>query len=73
MQQQSSEYQSKLEDKKFTVHTIPSNRITFFTGFPNKQIFEHVLEFINPGPNGENLVYTSNEAKEQVFFCFYVK
>ena len=65
MQQQSSEYQSKLEDKRFTIDTISSNNIKFFIGFPNKQIFEDVLEFLNPGPNGKNLVYTRNEAKDE--------
>ena len=65
MQQQSSEYQSKLEDKKFTIDTMSSNNITFFTGFPNKQIFEDILELLNPGPNGENLVHTRNEAKDE--------
>ena len=65
MQQQSSEYQSKLEDKKFTIDTMSSNNITFFTRFTNKQIFEDILELLNPGPNGENLVYTRNEAKDE--------
>jgi hypothetical protein len=65
MQQQSSEFKAKLENSKFSVDTIPSNSFTFFTGFPNKEIFESVLEFLNPGPNGENLVFVRNEAKNE--------
>jgi hypothetical protein len=57
MQQQSLECKEKLENSKFSVDTIPSNSFTFFTGFPNKEIFESMLEFLNPGSKGANLVY----------------
>ena len=65
MQQQSSEFKAKLEDIKFSVDTIANKSFTFYTGFPNKEIFESVLEFLNPGPNGENLVLVRNEAKDE--------
>ncbi len=54
-----------MEDIKFSVDTIANKSFTFYTGFPNKEIFESVLEFLNPGPNGENLVLVRNEAKDE--------
>ena len=38
----------------------------FYTGFPNREVFNSLLTFLNAGANGENLVYTRNESKPDV-------
>lgn len=35
---------------------LEKDAIPFYTGFPNKQVFEDVLEYLNPGENGENII-----------------
>ena len=48
---------NKLEKATFSVDSISNDAITFYTGFPNKDVFEHVLNFLNPGENCENITY----------------
>ena len=41
--------------------------INFYTGFPNKAMFDSVFNFLDPGDHGENIVYwhsSSNETRE---------
>ncbi|CAB3996361.1 Hypothetical predicted protein, partial [Paramuricea clavata] len=37
------------------------DNIQFYTGFPHKQVFENVLEYLNPGENGEDIVNVCNQ------------
>lgn len=67
-----SKLEKTVEELTFSVDSISEDNIQFYTGFPNKQVFENVLEYLNPGENGENIVNvrsqgtpTSNEKSEQ--------
>ena len=38
--------------------------MTCYTGFPSKSVIDHVLvECLNPGMNGENIIHVRNQSK----------
>ena len=47
-----------VRNMEFCIENIEDADICFYTGFPNRQVYNTVLTFLNPGANGENLVYT---------------
>ncbi len=58
---------NKLEKATFSVDSISNDAIKFYTGISNKDVFEHVLNFLNPGENCENITYVGyvhNKAKQ---------
>ena len=49
---------SVLEAGIFTIDRFESDKdVTFYTGFPNRIVFESVFEFLNPRKKGENISY----------------
>ena len=49
---------SVLEARVFTIVRFESDKdVTFYTGFPNRIVFESVFEFLDPGNKGENISY----------------
>ena len=49
---------SVLEARVFTIDRFESDKdVTFYTGFPNRIVFESVFEFLDPGDEGENISY----------------
>ena len=38
--------------------------LTFYTGFPNRGVFESVFEFLDPGNEGENIKYWHSESDD---------
>ena len=49
---------SVLEARVFTIDRFESDKdVTFYTGFPNRVVFESVFEFLDPGNKGENIPY----------------
>ena len=49
---------SVLEARVFTIDRFESDKdVTFYTGFPNRIVFESVFEFLDPGNKGENISY----------------
>lgn len=58
--------QETVSSTKFCIENINDKDIPFFTGFPSKEVFHAVLTYLNPGPNGENLVYIRQESKPDV-------
>ena len=55
-----------VRDMEFCIENIEDNDICFYTGSPNRQVYDSVLTYLNPGANGENLVYTRNESRPDV-------
>lgn len=55
-QNQVETLQRKLKASQFSVENISDSDFNFYTGFPSRTLFESVLKFLNPGPNGENIV-----------------
>lgn len=41
--------------------------INFYTGFPNYQTLQTCYNFLNPGENGENIVYNTNASNDLKF------
>ena len=64
LQGANSHLEKNLEKASFSVDSIPKDAILFYTGFPNKQVFEDVLEYLNPGEKGENITYVRNTIKQ---------
>ena len=64
LQGANSQLEKNLEKASFSVDSIPKDAIPFYTGFPNKQVFEDVLEYLNPGEKGENITYVRNTIKQ---------
>ena len=58
LQGANSQLEKNLEKASFSVDSIPKDAIPFYTGFPNKQVFEDVLDYSNPGEKGENITYS---------------
>lgn len=56
------QYEQTIRDMEFCIENIEDTDICFYTGFPNRQVYDAVLTYLNPGKNGENLVYTRNES-----------
>ena len=49
---------SVLEATAFTIDRFESDKhVTFYTGFPNRIVFESVFEFLDPGNKSENISY----------------
>lgn len=49
---------SVLQGRVVTLDRFVSDKdVTFYTGFPNRIVFESVFEFLDPGKNGENISY----------------
>jgi len=49
---------SVLKARVFTIDRFESDKdVTFYTGFPNRIVFESVFEFLDPGNKGENISY----------------
>ena len=49
---------SVLEARVFTIDRFESDKdVTFYTGFPNRIVFESVFEFLDPGNKGKNISY----------------
>ena len=55
-----------VREMEFCIENIEDADICFYTGFPNRQVYNAVLTYLNPGANGENLVYTRNESRPDV-------
>ena len=53
-------------EMEFSIQNIADQDVCFFTGFPNRQVFDEMLTYLNVGSNGENLVYIRNEAKDDL-------
>lgn len=54
-----------LQAKVFNVDRFHSDKdVTFYTGFPNRSIFENVFEFLDPGSNGENIIYWHSQSDD---------
>ena len=51
---------------EFCIENIEDTDVCFYTGFPNRQVYNAMLTYLNPGANGENLVYTRNESRPDV-------
>ena len=64
--------QKSLADSRvFQLRNFTSDEdISFYTGFPNFATFNAVYEFLNTGPNGENIRYCSSKERS-VPKCFY--
>lgn len=45
-----------VSDMEFCIENIEDTGVCFYTGFPNRQVYNAVLTYLNPGANGENLV-----------------
>ena len=54
---------SKME---FSIENIQDKDVSFYTGFSSYKVFESVLNYLNPGAKGENLVYNRSEAIEEL-------
>ena len=52
-----------VSDMEFYIENIEDTDVCFYTGFPNRQVYNAVLAYLNPGASGENLVYTRNESR----------
>lgn len=52
-----------VSDMEFCIENIDTLMSAFILGFPNRQVYNAVLTYLNPGANGENLVYTRNESR----------
>ena len=49
---------SVVQARVFTIDSFQSDKdVTFYTGFPNRIVFESVFEFLDPGKKGENINY----------------
>ncbi|XP_064641957.1 uncharacterized protein LOC135496527 [Lineus longissimus] len=44
---------------EFSIDNIKLGDVVFFTGFPNIEVFNSVLNFLNPELNGENIIMTN--------------
>lgn len=41
---------------KFAIENLNDKDVNFYTGFSSRAVFNEVLNFLNPGPNGENMI-----------------
>lgn len=41
---------------KFCIENLGDKDICFYTGYTNRGVFNAVLEYLNPGSQGENIV-----------------
>ena len=50
---------TSLEKRSFNVDKLVESDkdLTFYTGFPSRAVFDSVLDFLNPGEDGENINY----------------
>ena len=57
-----------VSDMEFYIENIEDTDVCFYTGhgFPNRQVYNAVLAYLNLGANGENLEYTRNESRPDV-------
>ena len=55
-----------LSGMQFCIENIEDKTICFYTGFPNREVYNAVLTYLNPGPNGENLVYTRTDSRPDI-------
>ena len=55
-----------MQEMEFCIENIEDKDICFYTGFPNREVYKAVLTYLNPGPNGENLVYTRNDSRPDI-------
>lgn len=51
---------------EFCIENIENKDICFYTVFPNPEVYDAVLTCLNPGPNGENLVYTRTDSRPEI-------
>ena len=51
---------------EFCIENIEDKDICFYTGFPNREVYNAVLTYLNPGPSGENLVYTRTDSRPDI-------
>ena len=57
------QHQQTVHDMEFRVENVNDTDFCFYTGFPSRQIYNAVLTYLNPGHNGENVVYTRKESR----------
>ena len=50
---------------EFCIENIEEKDICFYTGFPYREVYNAVLTYLNPGPNGKNLVYTRTDSRPE--------
>ena len=55
-----------VQEMEFCIENIEDKDICFYTGFPNREVYKAVLTYLNPRPNGENLVYTRNDSRPDI-------
>ena len=56
---------SVLQARVFHVDRFDSDKdVAFYTGFPNRSVFESVFAFLDPGRNGENIIYWHSQSDE---------
>ncbi|XP_070560297.1 uncharacterized protein [Ptychodera flava] len=48
--------ETALHNSEFSIENVKDCDVCFYTGFPNREVFKSLLKYVNPGPNGENLV-----------------
>lgn len=62
--QQANPTKESKNDTRLSVNDIKDDDIAFFTGFPNRVVFDAVFSFLNPGENGENILLYSGHKDE---------
>ena len=55
-----------VQEMEFCIENIEDKDTCFYTGFPNREVYKAVLTYLNPRPNGENLVYTRNDSRPDI-------
>jgi hypothetical protein len=59
----------ELRQCEFAVDNVRPSNIVFFTGFPSIEVFNAVLEFINPGENGQNVIMANLDGQSSSLTC----
>lgn len=49
---------------KFAIENLNDKDVNFYTGFSSRAVFNEVLNFLNPGPNGENMILNTANIDE---------
>ena len=56
---------SVLQARVFNAGRFMSDKdVTFYTGFPSRRVFESVFEFLDPGNNGDNIIYCHSQSDD---------
>lgn len=65
-EKKNKELEEAIRCSNICIENIDEKDIPFYTGFLSREVFNSLLEYLNSGPDGENLVFVRNEANADV-------